>query len=746
MRVDDNNLHRLGRTHEESEPHYDLRPVPAEGSPNVIYVVLDDVGYSDLGCYGSNIATPHFDALADNGLRYSNFHTTTLCSPTRACLLTGRNHHSVGMRFLANADLGWPSGRGEITHRAATLAEVLKAEGYATLAIGKWHLAPTDCASAAGPFDQWPLGRGFERFYGFMNGGTDQFNPELFQDNHVVHPPKTPEEGYHLTEDLVDNAISSLSDFISLFPEKPFFLHLCFGAGHFPHQAPKEYIDRYKGKFAHGWDEERARRLARQKELGLVPENVELPPSNPGVEKWDDLSAEARAVSERLQEAYAGFLEHTDAEFGRFMAFLERVGKKDNTLIVLLSDNGASVDCGPEGTVNILRWFNQLPESSRQNLEAIDRIGTPKSFTNYPWGWAQASNTPVRLYKSFTHGGGVRDPMIVSWPERIKAAGEVRHQFNHVIDIMPTILDVCGFEAPDTLKGVPQMPIHGVSFAATFDDDAAETKKDTQYFEMYGHRSIWHKGWKAVTKHTRGDSFETERWELYNLEEDFAECHDLAEAEPVKLQELKERWWAEAGKYGVEPLDDRDILLQARPRPDSPRLRKTFRYLPPVSRIPGEAAPLTQDTSHRIDADVFRTDPAQGGTILTFGNYHGGYGLFVHDNRLVFVYNFVSEEVTHMTSEIEVPLGEQRLSFVFEKTGALQGTGRLFIGPTQVAEHYFDRMLRMVSLAPLSIGAANKPPISPLLQGDSPFQGELRQVLYSLGDDRHFVPETLDVD
>jgi len=529
----------LGRTHEESTPWFERRPRPAEGSPNVIYVVLDDVGYSDLGCFGSEIETPHFDALAGRGLRYANFHTTTLCSPTRACLLTGRNHHAVGMRYLANVDMGWPSGRGSISHRAATIAEMLKDTGYSTFAVGKWHLAQTEDASAAGPFDQWPLGRGFERFYGFMNGGTDQFHPELAEDNHLTLPPRTKAEGYHLSADLIDHAIDYLSNQISLTPEKPFFMHLCFGAGHFPHQAPDDMIAKYRGRFAHGGDGGRERRRARQKAMGLVPADTELPPPNPGVAAWDSLPAEHRRVAERFQEVYAGFLDYTDSQFGRLVEFLRGVGRLDDTLIVLVSDNGASTDCGPDGTDNVLKWFNQLPDSAEANLAAIDRLGGEESFCNYPWGWAQASNTPLKLYKSFTHGGGVRDPMIVSWPKRIRDQGGVRSQFHHVIDITPTVLEVCGVTAPETYRGVAQIPVHGTSFAYTFDAPGEPTRKVTQYFEMYGHRSIWHRGWKAVTQHRPGSSFETERWELYHLDRDFAELHDLAEAEPQRLQELK---------------------------------------------------------------------------------------------------------------------------------------------------------------------------------------------------------------
>jgi arylsulfatase len=736
---------RIGRTHQESTRWYERRAQPPAGSPNVVFVVLDDVGYSDLGCFGSAIETPNFDSLAAAGLRYSNFHTTTLCSPTRASLLTGRNHHAIGMRYLANVDMGWPSGRGAITPRAATLAEMLRDVGYSTYAVGKWHLAPTEDANAAGPFDQWPLGRGFERFYGFMNGGTDQFYPELVEDNRLVSPPATPEEGYHLSGDLIDRSIAMLGNQVSLTPDKPFFLYLCFGAGHFPHHAPPAALAKYRGRFDHGWDEERVRRLARQKVLGLVGKDVELPPSNPGVAPWSELEADERLVATRLQEAYAAFLDHTDSQFGRLLAFLDAVGRRENTLFVLLSDNGASIDCGPTGTTNVLRWFNQLPDTTATNRAALDTIGGPLSYSNYPWGWAQASNTPLKLYKSFTHGGGIRDPLIVTWPKRIRARGEIRHQFHHVTDIAPTVLELIGIAAPQSYRGVPQIPIHGTSMAYTFDVPAAPTAKDVQYFEMYGHRSIWHRGWKAVTRHQSGASFESERWELYHLDEDFAENRDLAAAEPERLQELKERWWAEAGKYGVMPLDDSETLFKPNPKPGSVRGRTRYVYYPPIAPIPAEATPLTQDVSHTIAVEIETPPGSRGGVILTSGNRHGGYGLFVQDGKLVYAYNYCGE-LTHIVSSSGVPSGRARLSFVFRKTGPLRGEGTLHINGAAAGSASIDRVLMRTSLSPLTIGAATLPPLSPMLDGRSAFDGRIVEVRYELGSDREAVAEPIELD
>ncbi|QPM90869.1 arylsulfatase [Pseudooceanicola algae] len=737
---------RIGLTHHESERRFAAFPSAPEGQPNVLYVVLDDVGYSDLGCFGSSIETPNFDCLSETGLRYSNFHTTTLCSPTRACLLTGRNHHSVGMRYLANTDMGWPSGRGAIDHRAGTLAEILQAQGFATYAVGKWHLAPTERANAAGPFDQWPLGRGFDRFYGFMNGSTDQFYPELFEDNHQVAAPASPEEGYHLSDDLADKAIRFLSDKHAIWPDKPWFLYLCYGAGHFPHQAPQSYLDKYRGRFSGGWDAERTMRLARQKAMGLVPDNAALPPSNPGVEPWDSLTPAQQEVAERLQEAYAALLDHADASFGRVHDFLDRTGQRDNTIIVLISDNGASVDCDPPGTTNVLRWFNQIPEGYEDAAAAMDQIGGPRSATNYPWGWAQASNTPLKLFKSFTHGGGVRDPMVISWPSGIAAPGGMRHQFAHVTDITPTILDVCGIDAPTTIKGVAQMPIHGTSFAYSLDEPEAPTRKQTQYFEMYGHRSVWHQGWKAVTKHAPGEDFTTEHWELYHLDQDFSELRDLSGEEPERLQEMKHRWWAEAGRYGAMPLDDSDALFAPPPRPGAPRWRDCVTFYPPISQIPAEAAPLTQDASHRIDFAVTRPEGTEEGTLLSFGNYAGGYAIEIRGDRLIYVYNHAGLSVTRLESDLPLPAGRCDLSFVFERTGNFAGQASLFVDGAAAGTVSLTGMLLRVSLTGFSVGRANLPPVDPVQVTGMDFNGRIDEVTFSIDRTEGAMPDTLDVD
>lgn len=729
----------IGRTHEESQPWFDLRAGATPDSPNVLYIVLDDVGYADLGCYGSEIRTPHIDALAAGGLRYSNFHTTTLCSSTRACMLTGRNHHAVGMRYLANFDMGWPSGRGAISPKAATIAEMLKDNGYGTFAVGKWHVAPTDDASAAGPFDQWPLGRGFERFYGFMNGSAHHWHPELIVDNHPIDPPSGDDPDYHLSADLVNQAVRMISNQVSLRPGKPFFMNLAFGAGHWPHHAPRASMDAYAGVYEKGWDQLREERFERQKAMGLVPANTTLPPPNPGVSRWNDLDDDQCKVAVRLQQAYAGFLEYTDAQIGRLVAFLRHTGQLDNTLIVLISDNGAATEGSPNGTTNIMRWFNQIPDSTERNMADLDKIGGPHSYSNYPWGWAQASNTPLRLYKSYTHGGGVRDPMIVSWPAKIKGQGEFRHQFHHVVDIVPTVLEVCGLKAPEMYRGVPQMPVHGTSFAYSFDQTTGDSRKLTQYFEMYGHRGIWHKGWKAVTKHIPGESFEREHWELYNLADDFSEAHDLSDQQPDKLRELVERWWAEAGIYDVMPLDDRrDLLFKPRPKPGSIRAAKSFTFYPPMAGIPAEAAPLTQDASHTIEADVEWREGDEG-VLLSFGTSAAGYVLYVKGRQLIYSYNHCGE-MTRLASAVTLTPGRQTLGIDFRKTGSLEGLGTLTVNGKPVGQLHFKKTLRRIAISPLFVGRSGMPPVVDDVGDVFAYTGAIYCLRVNIKDDQEIAP------
>jgi arylsulfatase A-like enzyme len=736
----------IGRYLSESTPWWPAPERARPGTPNVIVIVLDDVGFADLGCYGSTIATPNLDRLAAGGLRYTNFHCTPMCSPTRACLLTGRNHHSAGMASLANFDTGFPGGRGAITPRAGTLAQILKRHGYNTAAVGKWHLAPMDQTSPAGPYDHWPLGKGFERYYGFLDHETDHWFPELTQDNSRVEPPAR--DGYHLTEDLVDRATAYVRGQKSVTPEKPLFLYLCFGACHTPHHVPRPYIERHRGHFDHGWDVERERRLARQKELGIVPPDTELAPRNQGVVAWDGLGADERRLYTRMQEVYAAMLTHTDEQIGRLLDCLAATGQLDNTLIMAISDNGASMEGGPNGSLNCTRYITAGSRESLADLlgdldGVLDKLGGPESFPHYPWGWAQASNTPLKWYKQYTYGGGVRDPLIVHWPAGIDDRGGLRHQYHHVVDLMPTVLEVAGVEPPATLDGVPQKPVEGTSLAYTFAAaPTGPTRKRTQYYELTGNRGIWHDGWKAVTLHRPGARFEDDGWELYHLAEDFAELRDLAGQHPEKLRELQERWWVEAAKYDVLPISEEGIRGYARrgwfsPYADVHHGRETFTYYPPIEHLPSEAAPDTRDRSYSITAAIDRPAGTEEGVIVAFGGRWSGYTLYVQGGRLVHEYNLATEQRFCLSSDRELPAGRCTVRFEFERTGRLCGRARLLIDGQPAGAGEIPRMMSMlIAVEGLDVGRDSLTPVSPAYASPFAFEGRIDHVTFELAPDQ----------
>jgi arylsulfatase len=717
----------IGRTVAESTPWWPAEPRPREGAPNVVVVVFDDVGFAHFGNYGSTIATPNLDRLAAGGLRFVNFHTTALCSPTRACMLTGRNHHAVGMRAISNFDTGFPNMRGAIPRSAATLAEILRAQGYGTYMVGKWHLAPMHETSPAGPFRNWPLARGFDRFYGFLQGETDQFRPELVQDNHYIEPPATPEQGYHVTEDLVDRAIGFARDHVSAAPDRPFFTYLAFGACHSPHQAPEPFLQKYRGAFDEGWDVIRERWFERQKAMGVVPPNTTLPPRNPGVKAWAELSDNERRFAARLQEAFAGFLEHTDHHLGRYIDALAALGQLDNTLFVAMSDNGASQEGGPTGVLDEMRYFNGLREDVDAAVARLDTIGGPDSHSNYPWGWAMAGNTPLKRYKQNTHAGGVRDPFIVHWPARVRDRGGIRRQFHHVVDVAPTVLELLGVEAPAEVDGVPQQPVDGVSMAYALADDAADkpTAKRTQYFEMFGHRGIWHDGWKAVCYHEPGASYDTERWELYHADADASEAHDLADTHPERLQAMIRLWWAEAGRNGVLPLDDRRggaLFKSAQFRGNTAR-RRRFVLHPPISRLSADVAPPTGNRSFTVTAELTLT--GANGAIVARGSANGGWVLFVQDRHLVFDYNHFHAH-TQVRSTQPVPAGPCTVAMRMDRDGKT-GVATLSIGGVDCGSVAIPDMATMVSSTGMDVGRS----VAPVCHDYAPpfvFEGDLRTV------------------
>jgi arylsulfatase A-like enzyme len=664
----------VGRTWRDSTPSWTRPARPPANAPNIVCIVLDDVGFSDLGCYGSEIDTPSMDRLAAGGLRYNNFHVTALCSPTRACLLTGRNPHAVGMGIIAEWSTGFPGYRGRISRRAATFPEILGEHAYNTFALGKWHLTPLAEASAAGPFGDWPLARGFDRWCGFHGSLTDQWNPELFEDNHAIDVAG---DGCHVSEYLVDRAVAFVRDQQSVAPERPFFLYVAFGACHFPHHAPRSCLEKYRGRFDHGWDAIRQARLARQKALGIVPVSTRLPPRNPGVTAWSTLSAAERRVFARLQEAYAAFLDHTDVQIGRLLAFLSALGRLDDTLIVLLSDNGASPEGGTTGALNERKHLAYEPETVAETLASIDLIGTPRAFNHYPTGWAQASNTPLKWYKKNTHGGGIRAPLIMHWPARIRDRGQVRTQYHHVVDVVPTMLEMLGIEPPTVYRGVPQLPIHGVSFAYTFDAADAPTRKITQHYETLGSRALWHRGWKAVAKHDKGADFESDRWELYHTDEDFAECHDLADNHPERLRDLVDRWWAEASANQVLPLDDREYERAAEAM--RARARSRYVYYPGMARIERLNAPEITDRPWSLAADIDIPAGGAEGVVLASGTRFAGYVLYLQGGRYVWEYVY-SQNVRHVIrSDTPVRAGRSEVRYEFTLTGPRRGRGALFV-------------------------------------------------------------------
>ena len=752
----------IGRTTDESSPAWPQPARPVPGSPNVLIVVLDDTGFGQLGCYGSPIATPNFDALAENGLRYNNMHTTALCSPSRSCIVTGRNHHSNGMAAITELASGYPGYNGVIPFENGFLSEMLLGHGYNTYMVGKWHLTPSNHETAAGPYDRWPLARGFERFYGFLGGDTSQWYPELVYDNHQVEPPATPEEGYHLTEDLVDKSMQFIADAKQIDPDKPFYLHLCFGAAHAPHHVAKEWADRYAGQFDDGWDAYREKVFAAQKKLGIVPADTELSRHDPDVPEWDSLPETSRRLFSRMMEVFAGFLSHTDHHLGRLLDFLRARGDLDNTIVMVISDNGASAEGGPTGTTNEAQFFNNAPESLEDSLARIDEIGGPTTFNHYPWGWTWAGNTPFRRWKRETYRGGASDPFIVSWPQGIAAKGEVRTQYAHIIDMVPTVLDVLGIEPPATIRGVTQSPLQGVSFAKSFDDAAAASDHHTQYFEMLGSRAIYHDGWRAVCPWP-GPSFaeagmgfgqpisadkltelDSTAWELYHVDEDFAENRNVAADNRAKLIALIGTWYVEAGRYGVMPVDGSGLQRMIAEKPQAAAPRDSYTFIPGTQSMPFFAGPRVLNRPHSITATVEIPEGGAEGVLLSQGSAAGGYSLYMKDGALHYVHNYVSRSLHGVSSPEPVPAGAHELRFEFEPTGepdlpkgrGAPGRLQLYVDGTLVAEGEAPVTIPFaINPGALTCGSNPGSPVTPDYASPFPFTGTLHSVTVDVSGD-----------
>jgi len=736
-------------------------PVAPYGAPNVLYIVLDDVGFSALNCYGGPIETPNIDRIANRGVRYTQWHTTALCSPTRSCLLTGRNHTRNSMACITEAAIGFPNGSGTIPPENGMVSEILVERGWNTYHVGKWHLCPEAEMNVASPRRNWPTGRGFERFYGFLGAETNQWYPDLVYDNHPVDQPRSPEEGYHLTDDITDKTLEFIKDSKVLAPDKPFFMYYAPGACHAPHHAPKEWIEKFRGRFDMGYEAIRAQTLARQKEMGIVPRGTDLPPINPlgtmeshtdpdkpmnfldTTKPWDSLTEDEKQLFRRMAEVYAGFLAHADHHIGRLLDYLEDSGQLENTLVILVSDNGASGEGGPNGSMNENKILNGIDDDMAQNLAMIDDLGGPKTYNHYPNGWAMAFNTPFKMWKRYEFNGGTADPCIISWPQGIKARGEIRHQYHHAIDIVPTILDVLGVDAPAEIKGYTQSPFDGLSMRYTFDDARAKTARRTQFYSMLGSRSIWHDGWKAVTTHVGAQNwgdYANDTWELYNTAEDRSECHDLAAQEPGRLRDLVNLWYVEAGANSALPLDDRGpVEIITTPRPVLSPPRDKYVYYPDSAEVPESQAVNVRNRSYSIGALVDVPDPGAQGVLFAHGSRFGGHALYVKDNRLHYVYNFVGSVEQKIVANEDIPDGDNViLSASFDKDGedppgTAHGILSLYYGDRKVGEGRIKTQPGKFSLAGegLCVGRDSAEPVTDDYPGTPPWRftgGTIRQV------------------
>lgn len=746
---------------DQSQPFARPQPVrPPAGAPNVLLVMIDDVGFGASSAYGGPCRTPTAERLAADGVGYTRFHTTALCSPTRAATLTGRNHHSVGFGVIAEQATAAPGYNGTRPDSAATVARVLQGNGYATGAFGKMHQTPTWEISEAGPFDRWPTREGFDRFYGFLGAESDQFSPVLYRDFTVVEPPRSPEEGYHMSEDLVDNAIEWIESVSTMDPDKPWFCYLPFGACHAPLQVPDDYLDKYRGAFDHGWDRQREITLAEQKRLGIVPPETELAPWAPGLPHWDELNADQQKVSARLMELYAAFLEHTDVQVGRLVDRLQELGALDDTLVLyMLGDNGASAEGGMEGSFNYIAGLNGYPQTAAESLQRFDELGTPTSYPHHPASWAMALDTPYQWTKqAASHYGGTRNGLIAHWPKGITDTGRVRNQWHHCVDIAPTILAAAGIPAPDTVDGVPQKPLEGVAMNYTFTDADAPDQHTTQYFEIYGNRGIYDNGWTAVTMHrapwlmaTPGltlPAFDEDRWELYDTDSDWSQARDVAAEFPEKLAELQQKFLVEAARYQVLPLDDRTITRNAAPkdRPPHPlRGRTSITLYPHMNGLPEKAAPPFFSRSYVITATLATGAGSSQGVLASVGGRFGGLALYVVESKPVFCYNFSGGGRTFLRSDTELTADTRTVSIEFSYDGGgigLGGTAILSVNEVEVARGRIEATNRAIFSMneQLDIGLNRGSPVSEEIVGRFAFTGRLHQVRVDLpGPDR---PET----
>ncbi len=716
---------RIRESFRDSHPAYAEPPKAPDQAPNIVVIVLDDVGYSDIGCYGGEIRTPNFDALAGRGLRYSNFRTCAMCSPTRAALLTGLNHHSAGMGWLADIDSGYPGYRGDLTREAATLPEVLRDAGWSTFLAGKWHVNNASSTGPNGPYHNWPTSRGFERAYWFQGHSTDYFKPgELFDGVALVEPPES--DDYYVCDDLTDRAIAYVRTQKGMAPDKPFFLTLAFPGAHSPLQARARERDAYKGQYDAGWDVVRAARLAKQQALGVAPANTKLPPLSFGSRPWDQLSPVERKVFARYMEVYAAMITNMDANVGRLMQTLRDLGQDENTLVVVLSDNGGSGEGTPEGSPNVFAPAYGRPVPIEKAAEMYDVMGEDATFPHYPMGWASTSNTPYRLYKQYAHLGGVADPLILSWPKGLTSHGQVRDKFVHVIDLMPTMLEVAGVQRPDTYLGLPQKPVEGRSFLANLRSGDAPTRTG-QYYELGGNRAYEDGRWRLVAQHRRGRPLDEDVWELYDLTRDHNESNDLAAQHPDQVARLKAAWQADAERYGVFPIDDRNLMLKLVQDRQKRGIRKHWEFLPPVERLGHDVAPIVCGLNHQIEIELDWA-PGQDGVLLASGSKHAGYAIFVKDGLLNYEYSLTpwSERITSSTA---LRRGANAVRFVQKMTRRpFDGGGTLYINGKAVGSRTWEQALFSPGYDGFSIGADLGNQVSSAYHGPSPYPGRIARV------------------
>jgi len=667
---------KIGRTGKESVPDWPTDVTAPKGAPNVLIWMVDDLGFGQLGTYGGLIDTPTLDKLAQRGLRYTNFNTTAICTSSRASLLTGRNHHMVANGSHIKMPAGYPGYNGRLPRSAATMARVLQQNGYTTFALGKWDHLPAEHVSTSGPFDYWPSGQGFDHYYGFLAADDSNFEPSLWED-HMPVDPAAGRKDYHLSTDLADKAIHWIAAEKSTTPDRPFFMYWATGAVHSPHHAPPEYIAKYKGRFDMGWDKAREMILARQIKLGIMPEGTQLPERPAELPAWDSLSPDAKRMAAREMEVFAAQLDHADHEFNRILETLERTGQLDNTIVVVLSDNGASAEGAPNGTDNEVKYMNGRFPSTPELLKHYDDWGSAKYYVHYSAAWALAGNTPMNYYKQTVYGGGVRDPLIISWPAHLKENGQIRTQFQHVTDIAPTLLSLIGIEPPEAVDGVKQQRFDGVDLSNTFDDPKAPSRKTVQYFEMRGSRGIWSNGWKAATLSTTtpwldGRDVSDDHWQLFHVDTDFNERVDLSKENPQKLAEMKKLFDQEARRNNVypiyPPLDRQNHTVGLHEAALQANKGQFIFYGPGGYRIPDETAPPFATYSHRITAEIEIPKSGAEGVIAAFGGRTGGFSLYVIDGKPAYAYNFYGDQTITLKGSRLKP-GKHKLVLSYDKTG-----------------------------------------------------------------------------